>query len=396
MYRKFFGLHKRPFFLSPDPEFYYSSRGHDLAFTHLEYGLVHNAGFVALTGEIGAGKTTLIKYLFDRGKTSVDLALILNTQVDALGLLEMIAREFELNLPKTGKSDLVNALYAHFMKQFASGNRCVIVVDEAQNLSIEAFEELRMLSNLNAGTDFLVQILLVGQPQLQTRLADPSLAQLTQRISVHYHLSPLSQDEVGDYIGHRLRVAGYKRPGQLFTGEAIATIAEKSKGIPRVINAICDVALTYAFADEQAEIPLETVEKVIADNQLVLAVSSHAEAAPKPQDSAGPRREVEPSLSAGALSIESLLAPIHNRLTALEDRLRAAETADQNKTVQVLQTMLATERERSLQYVQKITSLGRRCMELQKELETLKKDCNPLEEGSEPDKGWRVIGGKHD
>jgi general secretion pathway protein A len=396
MYRKFFGLPKRPFLLSPDPEFFYSSRGHDLAFTHLEYGLVHNAGFVALTGEIGAGKTTLIKYLFDRGKTSVDLALILNTQVDSLGLLEMIAREFELDLPKTGKTDLINALYAHFMKQFSSGNRCVIVVDEAQNLSIEAFEELRMLSNLNAGTDFLVQILLVGQPQLRKRLADPSLAQLTQRISVHYHLTPLSQDEVGQYIEHRLKVAGHQRPDQLFTREAIGTIAKRSTGIPRVINLICDVALTYAFADEQAQVSLETVEKVIADKQLVLSAFGCDEEAPKHRDSIRSGQELEPSHRADEHSLQSVLAPILSRLAALEERIQAAENADQSKTVHVLQTMLAAERDLSRQYVQKITTLGHRIFALQKELETLKTNCSPVKEGSEPRKLWRVFGGKHD
>ena len=254
MYSKYFGLKKRPFVLSPDPAFLYLSRVHDLAFTHLEYGLSHHAGFVALTGEVGTGKTTLLKYLFDKVKTSLEIAMIFNTQLDPQALLEMLVREFGLDTPSGSKAAFVEVLYEHFLKQYSRGNRCVIVIDEAQNLPLEAFEELRMLSNLEAGNDILLQIILVGQPQLRERLAHPSLAQLTQRISVHYHLSPLSRDEVGSYVAHRLSIAGYERPEPLFAEAAVARVAELSRGIPRVINSICDASLTYAFADELTQV----------------------------------------------------------------------------------------------------------------------------------------------
>ena len=233
MYTQFFGLKKRPFVLSPDPEFIYFSKGHDLAFTHLEYGLAHNLGFIALTGDIGAGKTTLLKYLLEKVNPSLNLAMIFNTQVDPRSLLEMLAKEFELSPASNRKSDLFDALYEKFIAEYSKGNRCIVVVDEAQNLSLQSFEELRMLSNLDAGSDLLVQIILVGQPQLRKRLAHPSLSQLTQRISVHYHLMPMKSDEIGEYIRHRLRVAGCESPDVLFFDDgAIECIANGSAESP--------------------------------------------------------------------------------------------------------------------------------------------------------------------
>jgi general secretion pathway protein A len=393
MYTKYFGLKKRPFVLSPDPAFLYLSRVHDLAFTHLEYGLSHHAGFVALTGEVGTGKTTLLKYLFDKVKTSLEIAMIFNTQLDPQALLEMLVREFGLDTPSGSKAAFVDVLYGHFLKQYSRGNRCVIVIDEAQNLPLEAFEELRMLSNLEAGNDVLLQIILVGQPQLRERLAHPSLAQLTQRISVHYHLAPLSRDEVGNYVAHRLNIAGYERPEPLFAEAAVARVAELSRGIPRVINSICDASLTYAFADELAQVSTEVVDKVIADNELLL-VGFRSDEPQAALDSSALSLVQSTAMGPAAMSseVQSLLSRLTGRLEALEMRMQMLESDRRNGTVAVLQEMLDKERERTLQYAQQITSLSSQYREVQSQFAELKQQRTETESKAKSGRHWRIFG----
>lgn len=399
MYTQFFGFHRRPFVLSPDPEFLFVSKGHDLALTHLEYGLMQNVGFVALTGEVGAGKTTLLKFIFEKVKKTLDIAMIFNTHLDSQGLLEMLVREFELQ-PSTGsKTVLVDTLFQHFVKQYSLGNRCVIVVDEAQNLPQETFEELRMLSNLEAGSDFLVQIVLVGQPQLRERLAQPSLAQLTQRISVHYHLQPLGREEVAEYIQHRLKVAGYSAPDSLFSEEAVTQIGEVSRGTPRLINTLCDASLTYAFADGLNEISREVVDKVVADNELLLigfgnngtgdgGQSPGYASAVQQFDGSGPGGA---SLDAAAAS---LLFQVLNRMEAMEARVKAVESGQNDKAVEVLREMLAREREQNLQQAQKVAFMSRRYRELQDELTELKRRNEEQKTEANSRKTWRLFGGR--
>lgn len=396
MYTNFFGLKKRPFVLSPDPDFLYLSRVHDLAFTHLEYGLMHHAGFVALTGEVGTGKTTLLKYLFDKVKASLEIAMIFNTQLDSLALLEMLLKEFDLLAPAGGKAALVEALYQYFMKQYARGNRSVIVIDEAQNLSLEAFEELRMLSNLEVGNDILVQIILVGQPQLRERLAHPSLTQLTQRISVHYHLTPLSRDEVGHYVAHRLHVAGYERPEPLFEDEALACLAEVSQGIPRVINSICDASLTYAFADEIPRVSQGIITRVVADNELLLVGLRAA-----PGESAGPPAlalDVAPDKAPAAPGgsapgdFSSLLARLLGRLEMLEAQIQRLEAERHNGALAVLQEMLEKERKRSFQYAQAAASLNLQHRKAQAQVAQLEKQLSEVEGKEKSARHWRIFG----
>ncbi len=327
MYTKFFGLKKRPFILTPDPNFLFFSAALDLALTHLEYGLIHNAGFIALTGEIGVGKTTLLKYLFDRINKSQDIAMIFNTQLDSVSLLEMIAREFELSPVSNRKTDLLALLHSHFIRQYSGGKRSLIVVDEAQNLSLEACEELRMLSNLEADNDFLVQIILVGQPQLRDRLSGPNLAQLTQRISVYYHLPPLEAEEVAKYVDHRLKVAGYDRPEPLFTDNAIREITKISKGVPRVINNICESALTYAFADDLKQIEGDIILKVVADHPLLSPDFTRAPGASVTEQGFQVSHE-----SFGLSSdLNLFLSSIDTRLHELEKRMALVEQAGEDK-----------------------------------------------------------------
>lgn len=388
MYTKFFGLRKRPFVLSPDPDFLFLSRGHDLALTHLEYGLTHNVGFIALTGEVGAGKTTLLKFLLNKVPNSLDTALILNTHLDPAALLETLVKEFDVRVASKHKSDLVDALFLHFLDSYSKGGRCVIVVDEAQNLPLASFEELRMLSNLEAGSEFLAQIVLVGQPQLKTRLMNPALSQLTQRISVHYHLSPLSRDEVGTYVEHRLRIGGYEGPQPIFTPEAIASVTSFSRGIPRVISSICDAALTYAFADDVRLVTEVMVERVVADNELLFLYSTqeqpafHRGASEDPPDVSG-RCDV------GQLDLSA-------RLNALESRIKALESSGQDEAMTVLRQLLAEEKERSNQNGVKAALLEMKCKHLASQIAESKKAGG--EAASLPSQGprklWRLIRGQ--
>lgn len=401
MYRKFFGLEKRPFILSPDPEFLYLSKGHDLALTHLEYGVVHNVGFLALTGEVGAGKTTLLKVLFEKVKDSLDVAMLFNTNLDPQAFLEMLAAEYELKPGSREKSALLDALSQHFLDRYTSGRRCVIMVDEAQNMPDETFEELRMLSNLEIGSDFLLQIILVGQPQLRQRLADPALAQLSQRISVYYHLSRLSAEEVGEYIGHRLQVAGYKGKEPLFQDEAVKAIAKASRGIPRIINSICDAALTYAFADEAERVSKELVEKVLEDNEILAlsaqasseleqeadAVKQAAEAQISPKDTAAPAQPS--SYDPGAM------ARMLGRIEAIESRLGALEATEKDRMVEVLQSMLEKEREKNLLLEKRLVAITYKYRALEKRLQdAVRSESSDSTPTARPKKRfWEVFSG---
>ena len=374
--------------LSPDPEFLFLSRGHDLALTHLQFGLIHNVGLIALTGEIGAGKTTLLKYLLGEIPSSTQVALVFNTNLDPQALLEVVAREFEIQTIPNRKSDLLDVLYNHFMEQYARGRRNVIIIDEAQNLPLESFEELRMLSNLDAADEFLVQIVLVGQPQLRDRLRHPALSQLAQRISVHYHLSSLSIDEVADYINHRLKVSGYENGEPLFCEHAVEAIAAISGGIPRIISSICDAALTYAFAGDEKKITRETVEKVIENNEL-LGVSTIT---PVPQASDGsdglngshPQSEVATALT-----------QVLSHLMSLDARIRAIEASEQNGVIKVLQQMLGEEREKTVFQAQRASYF---LAKYQAALRTAKKKggLEPDDKEDKPDtrKRWRFFHGE--
>ncbi|MEJ5366535.1 MAG: AAA family ATPase [Desulfosoma sp.] len=352
MYTDHFGLKTLPFSLTPDPEFLYLSRVHDLALTHLEYALVHRAGFVALTGEIGAGKTTLLKHLLTKLPEDLDVAVVFNTNLDPVGFLEMLAKEFGIAVSSSRKSDLFQSLYRHFLDRYAQGRRCLIVVDEAQNLPLETLEEVRMLSNLEADSDFLIQIILVGQPEMRRRLARPELAQLAQRISVHYHLQRLSEEEVGRYIHHRLRVAGHSDPPRLFGADVLNVIAEKTAGVPRLINALCDACLTYAYGENRDRVSADIVRQVLADSPFLWEERPEGES--RDETDMPPS---EPPPARGDMSLERfgrLLTECTLRLDALERRLALVESDGRGASIQTLRNMLAEERERNKELEKKL------------------------------------------
>ena len=264
MYEAYFGLREKPFSILPDPELIYWGHNHRLAFAMLEFGVMNNAGFTVITGEIGSGKTTLLRYLLRKLDRNVIVGLMSSTPQGHVGLLQWammsLNQPYEHPYPK-----LFKAFQQFVNDQYNRGRRTILIVDEAQNLSIEDLEELRMLSNINADKHQVLQLILIGQPQLKKLLRTPQLVQFAQRVSSDFHLKPLSPPEVMRYIHFRLEAVGSQSP--IFNPEACDVIAHASRGIPRTINILCDTALVYAYAIEKHEITPNIVNLVIENKQ---------------------------------------------------------------------------------------------------------------------------------
>ncbi|MBE9581532.1 MAG: AAA family ATPase [Proteobacteria bacterium] len=347
MYTKFYGFREKPFNIISDPGFLYMSAKHRMALTYLEYGFVDGIGFILLTGEIGTGKTTLIKQFLKQIGTDIEVAVIFNTNVTADQLLEMILEEFELEVPARGKGRYLDVLNQFLINKHGLGRRVVLIVDESQNLSHEALEEIRMLSNLQTDKALLLQILLVGQPALRTRLQHPSLAQLSQRIAVSYHLEPLNLEETKSYIAHRLKVAGAKNQ-ELFKPEAVKLIFQYSGGTPRTINILCDAALVYGYADEAAAIEGEVIEHVVRDRQeigFLTAAKSGEEVQVRSEESGG--MEDRTGWVNRLESIEQQVFHLSSKVDwHIKEQEQRAESF-KDTLVQRLETMLAEERKRT-------------------------------------------------
>ena len=246
MYLEFLGLREQPFSVTSDPAFLYLSKRHREALSHMIYGIRERKGFVEITGEIGTGKTTLCKTLLRQLDEHTKTALVLHSGLSELQLLHTVIQDFGLDPMRNNRLALFNQLNRFLFEQGRLGHNTVLVIDEAQHLSLRVLEQIRMLSNLETDKEKLIQIVLVGQPQLREKLNLPAMRQLQQRIGVRYHVQPLDLDEVRTYIEHRLRVAG--SDGSLgWTEEAIAEVYQCSKGIPRLINLICDRALLACY-----------------------------------------------------------------------------------------------------------------------------------------------------
>jgi general secretion pathway protein A len=264
MYEAFYQLREKPFSILPDPDLIYWGKMHSMAFTMLEFGVMNNAGFTVITGEIGSGKTTLVRHLLKKISPNMTVGLISNSPQGRHELLQWIL--MAVDQPFDGEyPHLFKRLQDFLYGQFGNGRRTILIIDEAQNLETEALEHLRMISNINADKFQILQLILVGQPQLRDLLLAPKLHQFAQRISSDFHLRPLDDQEVANYIAFRLQAVGSPRP--LFTKEACTLIASASGGIPRMINVLCDTALVYGFANDKKVISDQLVRDVIADKQ---------------------------------------------------------------------------------------------------------------------------------
>ncbi len=264
MYLEYYGLNEPPFDITPNPRFLFYSAKHREAYNHLLYGIRERKGFVQLTGEVGAGKTTLCRAMLEQLNGNYATALILNPILNAGELMEAIAIEFGLDVRGMDRLATVAAINNFLLWQVEQGKDAVLIIDEAQNLTEELLEQVRLLSNLETDNRKLVQIVLMGQPELRDRLNAPGLCQLRQRITVRYHLAPLSQAEISHYIRHRLEVSG-ARGTPHFTRPALWRIHHYSGGIPRLVNAVCDKALLAGFVNQREELNYRVIGTAIRE-----------------------------------------------------------------------------------------------------------------------------------
>jgi putative secretion ATPase (PEP-CTERM system associated) len=348
MYERYFQLRERPFALSPDPEYLYPSRVHQEALSYLRYGIEGHAGFVVITGEIGSGKTTMLQSLLGRLDRNTVVARLVNTMLDARELLEAIVLDFGIDPTAMSKPVLLHRLGQFLVQQRQAGRLTLLVIDEAQNLSLPALEEIRMLSNLETEKSKLIQIVMIGQPDLRDKLALPQLEQLRQRITVSYHLQPLDTAETHNYINHRLRRAAIGAPVE-FPREVTHVIHARSRGVPRIINVIADATLLFAYGVDRRDIHLSIVREALEELDATGVLASyHAEGGhPEavPQDAANSRSEKEPHDQVDSQK----LAEARRREEALKLReqqvaLREQAIAAQQKVVEQEAQLLASAR----------------------------------------------------
>ena len=264
MYKEYFGFQTKPFDLLPNPDFLFLSQSHRRALNYVEYGLKEGAGFILLTGEVGSGKTTIIRDIVNRLNKNTNVAMVFNTLVSSRQLLALINEDFGLETSGKDKVTLLRELNQFLIDQYSQNIQPIVIIDEGQNLTAEGLEEVRLLSNLEADTFKLLQIVLVGQPELKEIIAEPALRQLRQRINVNCHLSPLTREETEQYIYHRLEKAG-NRDAVQFQDGSIDIIFHYSSGIPRLINSFCDFLLLSAFVDETKDLSAGLVQDVVSE-----------------------------------------------------------------------------------------------------------------------------------
>lgn len=264
MYCQFYGLKERPFNVTSDPDFFFLSRKHKEALSHLLYGISQRKGVLVIIGEIGTGKTTLCRFFLNQLTENVKTAFILNPHFSEVQLLEAIIKDFGISLKYKSRISFVWELNRFLLSESERGNNVILIIDEAQSLKAQTLEQIRLLSNLETEKNKLIQIVLVGQPELNRKLNLYELRQLQQRIMVKYHIAPLEKDEIKDYIEHRLNIAG--SGGRIkFTEEAIKTVADFSGGTPRLINIICDRALLAGFVSEANTIDFNIINRCLEE-----------------------------------------------------------------------------------------------------------------------------------
>ena len=331
MYERFYNLRERPFSLSPDPDYLYPSRVHTEALSYLRYGIEGHAGFVVITGEIGSGKTTLLQSVMRGLDTRTSVARLVNTMLDARELIEAVMLDFGLDpQPSQSKPHLLRDLARFLVDQRTAGRLPLLIIDEAQNLSLPALEEVRMLSNLETEKSKLIQIVLVGQPNLHDVLGRPELEQLRQRVTVRYHLRPLDPEETAAYINHRLKKAAIGAP-MVLSSEVTDPIGRTSQGLPRKINVIADAVLLFGYGEDKHEIDAGLVREVIAELEATGVLAAPASTTlPSPTTAPAPAVSPAPAIAATQPPPEKAAAVVRaaaEAAAAAERGLAARESA---------------------------------------------------------------------
>ncbi len=263
MYEKFYGLQEKPFSILPDPSFLYMSRVHNRALVLLRYSLVSGQGFTVLSGEIGSGKTTLINKLVEDLDDEVKVGVLAFTQTGSTDILEWVAMTFGLDYHGKTEAELYETFLRYLIQEYAAGRKVVLIVDEAQNMGVAGLEKLRMLSNVNARKEYLLHMILVGQPELRSLIKAPQLKQLLQRVAVAYHLDAMSDQEARQYVRHRIERAG--GDPAIFSEQAVRLLLAAADGVPRVINALFDLALVYGYSAERKPVDVRIARSVLED-----------------------------------------------------------------------------------------------------------------------------------
>lgn len=346
MYNEFYGFTKDPFLIVPDPNYLYMSPKHEEALARIAYGIKERRAIMLLTGEVGAGKTTLIRYLVAHLPASIQAAMIANSNLQAEALLRMIMAEFMLpTLQTTDKAALIKDLQAHLLGLAAKNKRGLLIIDEAQNLPLDALEEIRMLNNLQVQSNCLIQIILVGQPELRTRMKDPRYLQIAQRIAFNYHIEALSHEETRSYIQYRLKRSGGNH--ELFTDDAVEMVYRLSGGIPRTINLVCDSALIYGFTEELRVIDSTMVTRAAKQLDLMGLVNANncrVSSAPyQAQGGNGGGKTVEKGLEGLENSLASFVAELKERTETIVEQTSSV-TSTAIRLSAILEKMLAQDR----------------------------------------------------
>jgi general secretion pathway protein A len=355
MYEKFYHLRQKPFQLTPDPVFLYKSEKHCNALTYLEYGLSENVNIVVLTGEVGSGKTTTARYILNQLDDQLDPAMITNTNLSADELLRLIQHTFGIAGVNLDKAAVIDAIHRDLLERHEAGRHALLVIDEAQNLNAEVLEELRMLSNFQKERFALLQIMLVGQPELLLTLRKPSMRQFSQRVAVHYHLTALGREETGAYIDYRLQIAGGDKG--VFTPGAVDMIFSRSGGIPRSINLLCDAALVYGFVDETSRITQDIISQIIddrlgvgiacdkaesiADPLAVVAPESPADTAPVSEANDNIRTEAKGRIGQLQTDLDEKERDPLNQIKALLDEVRGQNESLEQKVTMIDKRILS-------------------------------------------------------
>ena len=353
MYLDYFNFKCKPFDLVPNPGFMYFSATHKRAINYLNYGISERAGFILLTGEIGSGKTTIIRDLIERHSNNILLGKVFNTNVNAEQLIAMINDDFEIPVKGRDKRSLLKDLNHFLVEQYAKGNRPVLIIDEAQNLSVEALEEVRMLSNLETSDSKLVHIILVGQPELREMLAKPELRQLRQRISIQCHLLPLTRHEMEEYIFHRLEIAG-NRAALSFSIKALDAVYLYSGGIPRLINILGEFLLLFAYAENIRFIEEEIITDIAGDLDITRPVTDKIIV-----QEHGTAKQTLESKEIDAKPERQIVEVIENRMSELNEKIETVEKSMYIATQSSLESLsdkMERQSKESISRIEKIES----------------------------------------